>query len=245
VRDHRPPETGRSRHQADPGRGTGGGGRQWAHLLWVLAAGGLGMTVSMLGASVLHLSRHWFLVLYVLIIGVFLAGYVQWSGLHLSAAIRERWGWGLVGALVVGAVLVWSVLRQPASPRPQGLAWVTALVWLGVIYGALDGVFLTVMPVMAIRQALVPVGAGHTWWRGLGRATGALAASLFVTAAYHWGYAEFRGPEIAGPLLGNALITVGYLLATNPLTPVLAHIAMHVAAVLHGIETTVQLPPHD
>jgi hypothetical protein len=72
----------------------------------------------------------------------------------------------------------------------------------------------------------------------------ALAASLVVTAAYHWGFAEFRGPAIGQPLIGNALITLSYLLTTNPATPVTAHVAMHVAAVRHGMETAVQLPPH-
>jgi hypothetical protein len=72
----------------------------------------------------------------------------------------------------------------------------------------------------------------------------AMAASLFVTGAYHLGYAEFQGEAIMQPLIGNAIITFGYLLTANPITPIIAHVAMHVAAVLRGIETTVQLPPH-
>jgi hypothetical protein len=79
--------------------------------------------------------------------------------------------------------------------------------------------------------------------RGLLAAVIALAASLLVTTAYHWGFAEFRGPAIVQPLMGDALITLGYLLTANPVTPVAAHVA-HIAAVLHGPETTVQLPPH-
>jgi hypothetical protein len=45
-------------------------------------------------------------------------------------------------------------------------------------------------------------------------------------------------------LIGNAVVTAAYLLAGNPLAPVLAHVIMHVAAVLHGMETTMQQPPH-
>jgi hypothetical protein len=94
------------------------------------------------------------------------------------------------------------------------------------------------------------------WWAhllwvlaagGVGVMVSALGASVlhvFVTAAYHWGYMEFRGPALVAPLLGNALITIGYLLTTNLMTPVIAHMAIHIAAVLHGMETTVQLPPH-
>jgi hypothetical protein len=218
--------------------------RWWAHLLWVLAAGGVGVMVSALGASVFHISRPWFLVPYVVSVGVFLASYVHWSGISLGAHIRQGWVLGLVGGLVIGAVLVWHVMQQPASPRPQGLTLVAALVWLGVVYGALDGLFLTVMPVVATQRALITLGICHTGVGYLGRAMGALATSLFVTAAYHWGYMEFRGPALVAPLLGTALITVGYVLTTNLMTPVIAHMAMHIAAVLHAMETTGQLPPH-
>ena len=69
-------------------------------------------------------------------------------------------------------------------------------------------------------------------------------ASLLVTVAYHLGYPEFRGSEVVGPVIGNGVCSLAYLLATNPIAAVLSHIAMHVAAVLHGPETTIQLPPH-
>ena len=98
--------------------------------------------------------------------------------------------------------------------------------------------------VLATRRALITLGFCHTGVGYLGRAMGALATSLFVTAAYHWGCMEFHGPALVAPLLGNAPITVGYLLTTNLMTPVIAHMAMHIAAVLQGMETTVQLPPH-
>ncbi len=72
----------------------------------------------------------------------------------------------------------------------------------------------------------------------------ALAASLLVTAAYHLGYPEIQGPQVVYPLIGNGVMSLSYLLTMNPLSAVLSHIAMHVAVVLHGINTTLQLPPH-
>ena len=84
----------------------------------------------------------------------------------------------------------------------------------------------------------------RSWSRQLMRAVAALVASLFVTASYHWGYEECQGAEVMQPLIGSAIITIGYLLTSNLITPVVAHVAMHMAAVLHGMETTVQLPPH-
>jgi len=46
------------------------------------------------------------------------------------------------------------------------------------------------------------------------------------------------------PLIGNGILTAGYLLTGSPLTAVVGHVIMHGAAVLHGMETTLQLPPH-
>ena len=53
-----------------------------------------------------------------------------------------------------------------------------------------------------------------------------------------------RLPDLVQPLIGNGVMTAGYLLTGNPLTPTLAHILLHGAAVLRGPETTPQLPPH-
>ncbi|WP_166179205.1 hypothetical protein [Rubrobacter tropicus] len=49
---------------------------------------------------------------------------------------------------------------------------------------------------------------------------------------------------MASPLIGNGIMTLGYLLTFNPLTAIGAHAALHVASVLHGVDTTVTLPPH-
>jgi ammonia channel protein AmtB len=75
-------------------------------------------------------------------------------------------------------------------------------------------------------------------------ARAALAGSLVVTAAYHLGYTEFQGVALLPVLLGNAIITVTYLFSGSPLSPIITHVVMHVATVLHGMESTVQLPPH-
>ena len=45
-------------------------------------------------------------------------------------------------------------------------------------------------------------------------------------------------------MVRNAIITSSYLLTGSPLATILSHVAMHVAAVLHGIKTTLQLQPH-
>ena len=51
-------------------------------------------------------------------------------------------------------------------------------------------------------------------------------------------------PAVIQPLIGNALLTLGFLLTGSPGAAIVGHVIMHAAAVVHGMETTVQLPPH-
>ncbi|MEW6669345.1 MAG: CPBP family glutamic-type intramembrane protease [Thermodesulfobacteriota bacterium] len=216
----------------------------WGHLVWVLAGALLGMAVAAVFAGVLRLPRNLYLVPYVVLVSAFLWGYVRWSGVDLDHLIRDRRGWGLLGAVVVGAFVVSSVLRQPSSPTPQGFELMFDLLWLGVVYGTLDGLLLSVLPVYATWKALSGEGWTARWPGRIGAGILALLASSVVTAAYHLGYPEFRGPQVMMPVFGVGVMSLSYILTRNPLSPVLSHVAMHVAAVLHGLQSVLQLPPH-
>ncbi len=152
--------------------------------------------------------------------------------------------WGFVGAVLVAVFTVMNVLSQPASPHPEGGRLLLDVVWLGIVYGTLDALLLSVVPIDAVWRAFSSV----PWTRGVAGklAIGmvALVASLVATTAYHLGYPEFRNARVAAPIVGTATLGLAYLLTSNPLASILGHIAMHVAAVLHGPATTVQLPPH-
>lgn len=65
-----------------------------------------------------------------------------------------------------------------------------------------------------------------------------------ITAAYHAGFREFQGPQVVQPVIAGVLGAAAYLLSGSMLAPIVAHVAMHAAAVLHGAAGTVQLPPH-
>jgi hypothetical protein len=151
---------------------------------------------------------------------------------------------GVFGAILAGAFLVSNVLSQPASPRSTGLALVFDLLWLGVIYGTVDALLLSVLPILATWQSFGQLGWTTNWPGRIAVAAIALLFSLVVTAAYHLGYSEFQGAAVVGPLIGNGVSSLGYLLTNNPLGALLSHIAMHIASVLHGPATTIQLPPH-
>jgi hypothetical protein len=150
-----------------------------------------------------------------------------------------------VGAVLIGAFVVNNVLSQPSSPRSSGLRLAFDLIWLGAVYGALDAMLLSVLPVHAVWRAFSTFAWFRRWWARVAIGVVAVVASLVVTTAYHVGYPELRNSSVIYPIIGNGSMTVAYLATSNPLTPGLSHVAMHVTAVLHGPETTSQLPPHN
>jgi len=216
----------------------------YIYLLWIAGGGVLGFAIAAVFAGLLRLPRALFLIPYVVLVSAFLYSYARWSEVDIQDLIVRHWPWGVVGAAIFGAFVVRNVLSQPAFPRPQGLELAFDLVWFGVVYGTLDALLLSIMPVLATWQAFSGLGWTGTWPGRLAVGAVAIAASLLVTAAYHLGYPEFHGPTVGAPVLGNGVMSLGYLLTTNPIAAIFSHIAMHVSAVLHGLETTAQLPPH-
>ena len=216
----------------------------WGHLLWVLGAAVLSMVVAAIFAGVLQLPRNLYLLFYFTSIGALLYGYVRWSGVEVWKGIRKHWVWGLLVGAIIGFFTVQTVLIQPASPSPQGAELVFDLVWLGVIYGVVDGLLLSVLPVYATWRAMSLLGWTERWYGKVGVGTVALVASMLVIALYHLGYPEFRGLQVLLVVVGVGVQSLGYLLSRSPLAPVVSHVAMHVAAVLYGIATVSQLPPH-
>src|ERR1051326_6073491 len=155
--------------------------------------------------------------------------------------MRRHWAGGVTGAAVAGAFVVTNVLNQPVSTAPTGLELFGAILWLGVIYGTMDALLLSVLPMLATWQALSALGWTTGWPGRVGSGVLALCASLLVAAVYHLGYAEYRNPSVIGPLIGNGVMSVATLLTINPIAAIGAHIEMHTAAVLHGIDAAVQL----
>src|SRR6185295_14720994 len=207
----------------------------WYALLgWIVAAGLLGFAITLVFSALLRLPRDIFLVPYIGFTLLLLYAYIRWSGLSIQDLILHNWVWGVVGAVILGIVTIRNVLSQPASPRSQGFHLAFDLLWSGFLYGLTDGLLLSVFPVVATWQAFTLLGWTTT---GPGRilvAILAVLASMFVTSAYHFGYIEFRGKRLVIANVGNTVMTLGVLVTSHPLTAILCHPAMHMAAVLHG-----------
>jgi hypothetical protein len=216
----------------------------WLHLAWVLGGAVLGMAVAAVFGGLFRLPRSLYLVPYFVLTSAYLYGYMRWSELDPGKLVRYHWVRGLIGGAVAGAFGVWTVVHQPSSPAPQGFELIFDLGWLGIVYGTVDGLLLSVLPVFAIWEALTELDWTKRW---SGRALAGLltlAGSSAVVAVYHLGYPEFRGVQIVFPVVGVGVMTLAYLVTGNPLAAVISHVAMHFAAVLHGVESVLQLPPH-
>lgn len=210
---------------------------------WTLLAALAGFASSFVFTSLLQWPRSAFVAVHATVTGVLVATYVLSRRVSLGTQFRRHWLGGIVVGAILGLILMRQVFSQPGSARPHGLLLVGDLVWYGGVYGVIDAALLTLLPVLCLygsrnTSELALAGARLRW------ALVALLGSTVVTAAYHVGFAEFRGLTLLQPLIGNLAITLAYLLTGSPLTAVLAHVLMHVAGVLHGPATTMQLPPH-
>lgn len=216
-----------------------------SYLLWVPAAALLGFAIAAFFAGVLQLPRGIYLLPYVVLVSLFLYGFVRWSHIDVLDTLLRHWVWGLILAVPLGFFTVYNILSQPSSPRTEGLQLVFDLIWLGIVYGLIDALFLSVLPVLATWKAFAALGWTTHWWGKIVVSILAIFASILVTAAYHLGYPEYRvAGGLSGPLVGNTAMSLGYLVAGNPFTAMLSHMAMHIAGVLQGPASVLQLPPH-
>ena len=213
-------------------------------LLWILIAALLGFVIAAVFAGIIKLERNIYLLIYIPTVAVFFLSFLVSNRLDIIELISYNWQWGLAGAIIAGGFVIKNILSQPSSERHEGLALLSDILWPGFAYGLIDSLLLSVLPVLSVKLAL----SGDVWSSTLAGKIcfGAVAmlASLFVTTLYHLGYPEFRGKKVIWPNIGNGVLTLAYLLTMNPLAAILPHIAMHIAAMIHGRETTGQVPPH-
>ncbi len=210
-------------------------------------AGGLvyAFAVPFVLTDLAHVPRDAFVAVYAGSLAVLVAVWAHQTQQPMRAFVTRRWRWGVLLGLVAAGLLVLTVMRESATPRPGGWTLAGALVWRGVVYGAADGVLLSVFPILSVfglfaskplrersRKAVAGIGAL------------ALAVSLLFTAVYHLGYPDFRGSKVAKPITGDVIWSAPTLATLSPLGAPIAHVGLHVSAVLHAYDTNLFLPPH-
>jgi hypothetical protein len=214
---------------------------------WAWLAGGfvLAFAVPYLLADAIEIDRDLFYGLYALsVVGLF-ALWSRSTGYDLVAAVKRHWLAAVLLGLAAAAVLAAIVVRtDDATSRPEGVALVGAVAWRGILYGATDGLFLSVFPILVVFAAFAGTRLDRRFAGKVVIGMAAFAASLAMTAVYHAGYSDFRSDKITKPLAGDALWSAPTLLTLNPIGAPIAHAGLHTSAVLHSYETEIFLPPH-
>jgi xanthine/uracil permease len=196
-------------------------------------------------ADQLELQRDLYLVVYVAaVVGLFF-GWARDTHQSLPEMLgrRRRLAVALgIAFAAIGAVI--AIGAEEGSPHPGGIEFVGALLWRGLVYGAADGLLLSAFPVLlvfaALKDSRLRKRAG-----GL-VAVGAIAmlASLSMTAVYHAGYRDFRGSKLRKPVTGDLIWSAPTLATLNPVGAPIAHVGVHVGAIVHNYDTDLFLPPH-
>ena len=211
---------------------------------WLLAGFALGFLVPFVGADLLGLQRDVYYGFYAVFAFGFFGLWASSAEQPIRAMLARRWVLALVLGLAFAGVMAFVVLQQDATTRPAGLTLAAALVWRGVVYGAADGLLLSSFPILAVVAAFAGSPLCSTLSGKLRIGALALLASIAMTAAYHAGYSDFRSGKIANPTAGDVIWSIPTLVTLNPVAAPIAHVGLHVAAVLHSYNTDLFLPPH-
>ncbi len=213
-------------------------------LLWILVASLTGFATASTFAGWLRLQRNLYLLFYIPLVSALFLLFILSNKFNVRELLIHNWYWGLLGAILAAGFVIKNVLSQPSSERQKGFALLSDILWPGFAYGMIDALLLSVLPVLAVRMAFADSLDSGTLSGKLLFLLAGLLSSFFATTVYHLGYPEFRSRKVLWPNIGNGVLTLAYLLTMNPLAAILPHIAMHIAAMLHGRETTGQVPPH-
>ena len=215
------------------------------HAAWLLGGMVIAFLVPFVVADQLEVQRDLYLAVYVAaVVGLF-AGWVRDTRqpLHkllsrrLRLAIALGVAFGGIGALIaVGA--------EAGSPHPGGIEFVGALLWRGIVYGAADGLLLSAFPILVVFAALKNSRLRRRTGGLVAVGAIAMVASLAMTAVYHAGYSDFRGAKLRKPVTGDLVWSAPTLATLNPVGAPIAHVGVHVGAIVHNYDTDLFLPPH-
>src|SRR5688572_26560780 len=131
--------------------------RRHAPWSWLSLGLALGFLVPFVFADVLEVQRDLYYGIYAASTLALLGAWLRADGRSLRSFFAHRWAWGAALGLLAGGVMLLIVLRtEDAGDHPGGLRFAAAIVWRGVVYGAVDGLLLSVFPILVVYAALEP-----------------------------------------------------------------------------------------
>jgi hypothetical protein len=207
--------------------------------VWYVAGALIAFAVPLIGASLLELHHDLYLLVYFTVTGTFLASFVAHTALDWRGWLRTRMWWSVAVGAAVAVAMVRNVMNEASMDHPSGIFYWFEIVWRGVLYGTGDALLLFVFPA-TIAYLLLRDADRRRRVRFAGLT---LLLSMGITAAYHLGYPQFRGTDLAQPMIGAAIASVPTALTGNPLGAIVVHDAFHVAANVHTYRSATFLPP--
>lgn len=215
---------------------------QWE---WLLGGLALAFALPYLLTDVFTINRDLYYALYAFAVFGFFLLWLRFAVEMPRKLLTRNWRWGaLLGVAFAGATAA-IPFTEKATAHPHGWRFAGAIVWRGIVYGAADGVLLSVFPILAVVAAFSSRPLRERSKRSVaGIGALALAVSLLFTAVYHLGYPDFRGDMLRKPLIGDVVWSAPTLITLSPIGAPLAHIGLHVSAVVHTYDTDTFLPPH-
>ena len=184
--------------------------------LWIVIGLVVAFGIPFLFADLAGMRRDAYYAIYVVSVVGFLALWVRLTRQDVAAMVTRHLRALVVLTVLCGALLLFIVLRDPATGHPGGWTFAGEILWRGVVYGAVDGLLLSAFPILATfaafsakplrrrsRKAVAGIGAL------------ALTVSLAFTAVYHLGYPDFRGSKVKEPLSGDLIWSAPTLLTSK------------------------------
>jgi hypothetical protein len=212
------------------------------HLKWIASGAIVGFGASFIFGDLITLPLDLYYLIYFGIVISFFTIYIKKTQLNVRELFSRRMMWGILLGLIFGALMVQNVLSRPETEKFTGLYLAWLIFWRGLIYGAIDGLLLSVFPWIVIWRAF------NVEKKPLGKKIAfGLLAWLFIlvlTTAYHLGYSDFRSKKIIEANIGNTIISVPTLVSANPIGSPITHAIMHIAVIIHSPKTELFLPPH-
>jgi hypothetical protein len=196
-------------------------------------------------ADQLGLQRDLYYAVYVAaVLGLFV-GWARDTHQPLREMLVRRWQLAVGLGLVFAGLSAFIAIRaEDSTTHPGGIEFLAALGWRGVVYGAADGLLLSAFPILLVFAALRDTRLRRRAGGLVAVGALALVASLAMTAVYHAGYSDFRSEQLRKPVTGDLVWSVPTLATLNPVGAPMAHVGLHVGAVLHNYNTDLFLPPH-
>jgi hypothetical protein len=196
-------------------------------------------------ADQLGLQRDVYYAAYVVWVVALFVAWARDTRQPLRKLVARRWRLA-VGLGVVFAAISAFIASQAegATDHPGGIEFIAAIAWRGVVYGAADGLLLSAFPILLVFAALRDTRLRRRAGGLVAVGAVAMVASLAMTAVYHAGYNDFRSDKLRKPLTGDLVWSMPTLATLNPVGAPMAHVGLHVGAVMHNYDTDLFLPPH-